>query len=306
MDLSDITKPKPDGKVQYEFNALGTIPFHTCYPVIADAAHPRLQNLIVATHEALEADCREVYHTPYVVDVKDPRNPKIIGFFPRPAAPPDAPYSDFCFARGRFGSHNTQCWLAPGTSRPEIIAIAWFNAGIRIFDLSNPTAPKEVGVLRAAARGRNRQLRKLVARFDGKRFRRVGSQPDLDWHARRQLLSLLPGARQAGAGAAQGGALVGGSLQCRMGRSDIAQLLLWKRRKPSGIVDRGKSRVTRCRRLDTIRHIFLRCSRNTQLIAKRSRPRTGQLRNAMHLPGTRGTCFSQPDRSVMLERAPRG
>jgi len=144
MDLSDITKPKPLGRVQYEFNAIGTIPFHTCYPVISDSAHPRLQNLVVATHEALEADCREVYHTPYVVDVKDPRNPKIIGFFPRPVAPPDAPYTDFCFARGRFGSHNTQCWLAPGASHPEIVAITWFNAGIRIFDISDPTAPKEV------------------------------------------------------------------------------------------------------------------------------------------------------------------
>ncbi|HXA77822.1 MAG TPA: hypothetical protein VNV41_11900 [Candidatus Acidoferrales bacterium] len=144
MDLTDITKPKPLGKVQYEFNALGTIPFHTCYPVISDAAHPGLQGLVVATHEALEADCREVYHTPYVVDVKDPRNPKILALFPRPVAPPDAPYSDFCLARGRFGSHNTQCWLAPGASRPGFIAITWFNAGVRIFDLSNPAAPKEV------------------------------------------------------------------------------------------------------------------------------------------------------------------
>src|SRR6516162_9713866 len=144
MDLTDIKHPKPFGHVQYEFNAFGTIPFHTCYPVISDAAHPRLQNLIVATHEALEADCREVYHTPYVIDVGDPRNPKIIGFFPRPAAPPDAPYTDFCFARGRFGSHNTQCWLAPGASRPQFMAITWFNAGVRIFDLSDPTSPKEV------------------------------------------------------------------------------------------------------------------------------------------------------------------
>jgi hypothetical protein len=144
MDLTDITKPKPLGKVQYEFNALGTIPFHTCYPVISDAAHPGLQGLVVATHEALEADCREVYHTPYVVDVKDPRNPKILALFPRPVAPPDAPYSDFCLARGRFGSHNTQCWLAPGASRPGFMAITWFNAGVRIFDLSDPAAPKEV------------------------------------------------------------------------------------------------------------------------------------------------------------------
>ena len=99
---------------------------------------------MVATHEALEADCRSPYHTPYVLDVKDPQNPKIVGFFPRPKAPEDAPYNDFCLARGRFGSHNTQCWLAPGQSKSHIMAIAWFNAGIRIFDISDPTAPKEV------------------------------------------------------------------------------------------------------------------------------------------------------------------
>ena len=144
MDLSDIKNPKPYGHMQYEFDTFGTIPFHTCYPVLADAAHPRLMNKVVAVHEALEADCRENYHTPYMMDVKDPKNPKIIGFFPRPAAPPDAPYTDFCFARGRFGSHNTQCWLAPGTSNPNIVVIAWFNAGVRVFDISNPAEPKEI------------------------------------------------------------------------------------------------------------------------------------------------------------------
>jgi hypothetical protein len=144
MDLSDLKHPKPYGHTQYEFDTFGTIPFHTCYPVNADAAHPQLQNKVVATHEALEADCRENYHTPYMMDVADPKNPKIIGFFPRPDAPPDAPYTDFCFARGRFGSHNTQCWLAPGASNPAIVAIAWFNAGIRVFDIADPTAPKEV------------------------------------------------------------------------------------------------------------------------------------------------------------------
>jgi hypothetical protein len=144
MDLSDIKHPKPYGSVQYEFNAFGTIPFHTVLPITSDAAHPRLQNLLVCTHESIEADCREVYHTPYVVDVKDPRNPKIIGFFPRPKAPSDAPYTDFCFARGRFGSHNTQCWVQPGAPKPSLVAMTWFNAGIRFFDISDPTHPKEV------------------------------------------------------------------------------------------------------------------------------------------------------------------
>jgi hypothetical protein len=144
MDLSDIKHPKPYGHVQYEFDTFGTIPFHTCLPITTDAAHPRLQNIVVAAHESLEADCRENYHTPYVLDVKDPRNPKIIGFFPRPAVPPDAPYTDFCFARGRFGSHNTHCWLQPGATKPNIVAMTWFNAGVRLFDISDPTAPKEV------------------------------------------------------------------------------------------------------------------------------------------------------------------
>ena len=144
MDLSDIKHPKPYGHVQYEFDTFGTIPFHTCLPITSDAAHPRLQNIVVAAHESVEADCRENYHTPYVIDVKDPRNPRIVGLFPRPAAPPDAPYTDFCFARGRFGSHNTQCWLQPGAAKPNIVAMTWFNAGIRIFDISDPTAPKEV------------------------------------------------------------------------------------------------------------------------------------------------------------------
>ncbi len=87
-------------------------------PAIRSLPMPRIRNCRIRSwlpHEALEADCRENYHTPYIVDVKDPKNPKIIGLFPRPAAPPDAPYNDFCMARGRFGSHNTQCWLAPGT-----------------------------------------------------------------------------------------------------------------------------------------------------------------------------------------------
>jgi hypothetical protein len=144
MDLSDISKPKPLGVLRYPFETIGGIPYHTCYPVTSDAAHPRLQNIVIGVSEVVEPDCREPYRTPRVVDVKDPRNPRVIGLFPRPVAPKDAPYTDFCFARGRFGSHNTQAWLAPGTARPEILAITFFNAGLRIFDISDPTEPKEV------------------------------------------------------------------------------------------------------------------------------------------------------------------
>lgn len=144
FDFTDITKPKVFGRVSHELEALGGIPFHTCYPIISDAAHPRLQNLVLGIFESLESDCREPFHTSYVVDVKDKTKPKIIGLFPRPMPDKDTPYTDFCFARGRFSAHNCQSWLAPGLMRPEFVAMTYFNAGLRIYDISDPMEPKEV------------------------------------------------------------------------------------------------------------------------------------------------------------------
>lgn len=144
FDLTDIKKPKPYGMVRWDYESLGGAPYHTCYPVIADSKHPRLQNLVIGVPEALIADCREPYKAIQVIDVGNPRNPRVIGVFPRPKPPAEAPYADFCLSRGRFGSHNIQCWVAPGTSRPEIVVLSFFNAGIRVFDISEPTAPREV------------------------------------------------------------------------------------------------------------------------------------------------------------------
>jgi LVIVD repeat len=144
FDFSDIKHPKTIGRGYWEFEPMSDIPYHSLYPVITDEAHPKLKNIIFSTVECLYADGRAPYHTPHVIDVSDPRNPKIIGLFPRPKAPEGAPYTDFAFARGRFGSHNPQAWVAPGRMRPEIAGMAFFNAGCRLFDISEPTAPREV------------------------------------------------------------------------------------------------------------------------------------------------------------------
>lgn len=144
LDISDIAHPKPIHRLVWDFEAMGGIPHHSIYQVPNDPAHPRLQNLYISVFESLETDCREPWHTSYVIDATDPRKPKIIGFFPRPMPDPAAPYSDFCLARGRFSSHNIQPLMAPGAARPDFVALTYFNAGVRIYDISDPTAPKEV------------------------------------------------------------------------------------------------------------------------------------------------------------------
>jgi hypothetical protein len=153
FDFTDITKPKVLGRVSHPLEALGGIPYHTIYPVVAGAASPRLQNLVIGVFESLESDCREPWHTSYIINVRDPRNPKIIGLFPRPVPPSDAPYADFCQARGRFSSHNIQAWAAPGVAKPNFVALTYFNAGLRIYDIADPTEPKEVAYLVPARDG---------------------------------------------------------------------------------------------------------------------------------------------------------
>ncbi|OZI26744.1 hypothetical protein CAL26_05335 [Bordetella genomosp. 9] len=144
-DLSDIRNPKVYGKVTHPLEAIGGIPYHHVVPVTADPKrYPQLQKLVIAIPESLESDCREPFHTSYVVDVKDPAHPRIIGLFPRPMPHPDAPYKDFAMARGRFSSRVMQHWIAPGQARPDIVALSYLNAGLRLFDISDPTTPKEV------------------------------------------------------------------------------------------------------------------------------------------------------------------
>jgi len=64
-----------------------------------------------------------------------------------PVPPADAPYKDFCDKGGRFGPHNTSQEIHnPAIEQPgKLIDVAWFNAGLRIFDVSDSRLPKEVG-----------------------------------------------------------------------------------------------------------------------------------------------------------------
>ena len=66
---------------------------------------------------------------------------------PPPVPPADAPYKDFCDKGGRFGPHNTNQELHnPAVQKVgNLMFVSWFNAGVRVFDISDPRLVKEVG-----------------------------------------------------------------------------------------------------------------------------------------------------------------
>jgi hypothetical protein len=142
-DFTDIKNPKLWGRAD-PIDPPGGLPFHTVQPIITDPAHPRHNNLVIGVAEPLEADCGEAWLNHYVIDVSDRRNPRFIGQFPRPMPPEEAPFPDYCCARGRFGGHDTQHFKQPGNRPYNFVAICHFQAGIRIYDLSDPAFPQEV------------------------------------------------------------------------------------------------------------------------------------------------------------------
>lgn len=91
-------------------------------------------------------ECYEPYKDIFVIDASDVENPKIVATFPRPVPPADAAFTDYCQRRGSFGPkrpgyHTTQ----PDRWRQGVVPYAFYNAGVQIFDVEDPTQPTIAG-----------------------------------------------------------------------------------------------------------------------------------------------------------------
>ncbi|MBY8823883.1 LVIVD repeat-containing protein [Sphingomonas colocasiae] len=87
-------------------------------------------------------DCFEPYKDIFVIDVRDLKNPKIVNTFPRPTPPKDAAFKDFCERRGSFGPKRPGYFTQPGRSREGLVPYAFYNAGVQLFDVRDPTRPE--------------------------------------------------------------------------------------------------------------------------------------------------------------------
>jgi hypothetical protein len=130
IDVSDRAKPKlishRDGAPPF---GGGT---HNCLPL------PDRDLLVVLDEAVLDHQEDGVKHI-WVMDNRDKAKPSIISSFPQPVE------ADYKSKGGHFGPHNLH-ENRPGTFvSSSVIFSTWQNAGVRVHDISNANAPKELG-----------------------------------------------------------------------------------------------------------------------------------------------------------------
>ncbi len=140
LDVSDIKNPKKISQLTFTPPFIGGINVHSALPIVS-------RNLVVVNSESLAEDCNEALNHTSIVDVSNPARPKLLSVFPVPLPPPGLGITNFCEKGGRFGPHNqNQNQHSPYVQRDDNrVYLTYFNAGLRIYDISDPRQPTEVG-----------------------------------------------------------------------------------------------------------------------------------------------------------------
>jgi hypothetical protein len=126
LDVSDVGAPKVVSELQWSPGG----DTHTCLPLPG-------RNLVVTTDEAVKNRCDEEQKLVRVVDVSDVSAPSVKGVCP----PPD---DEFCRRGLRFGPHNLHENLPNSYRSESLVFVTYFNAGLRVYDISNAATPSEV------------------------------------------------------------------------------------------------------------------------------------------------------------------
>jgi hypothetical protein len=126
LDIADLAEIKVVSHVNWDVGGNT----HTCMPLLG-------RDLVVVTDEAVRNGCDDDPHMVRVVDVSDETQPEVVAICP-------VPEGDFC-ARGlRFGAHCLH-ENRPGSYRSDhVVFVTYFNAGLRVYDLSNAAEPVEI------------------------------------------------------------------------------------------------------------------------------------------------------------------
>lgn len=131
LDISDKAHPTMVANLNYAPPFPGFT--HTVLPLFS-------RDMLVVTQEAVRPKGEDYPKLVWLIDNRLESNPVIISTLPM------ADTNDFFSRPGRYGAHNVYENLPGPTSsiNENLIYATFFNAGIRVFDTSNPFQPEEV------------------------------------------------------------------------------------------------------------------------------------------------------------------
>jgi len=128
LDLRELSSPRLVSHLEFGHDVSRAT--HTACPLPG-------RDLVLVAEERIADGCVGVSPNVRLVDVADPGRPRVTATFP-------VPEGNFCERGGRFGPHNIHEGR-PGTLIDgSTVYLTYFNAGLRIFDVSKPERPTEI------------------------------------------------------------------------------------------------------------------------------------------------------------------
>ncbi len=104
---------------------------HSCLPLLD-------RDLLVVADEAVLDNCADQVKYTWVFDIRDKSNPISVSTFPTPSE------EEYCAKPGHFGPHNLHENRIGSFQSSTRIFATYQNAGLRVFDISNPFRPEEL------------------------------------------------------------------------------------------------------------------------------------------------------------------
>jgi len=139
LDVSNIEAPRLVSRLAFQ-GLCSRQGIHTYLPL------PH-RKLALINDEAIAENGDENLNLAGMADIGDETKPRMISLFPMPEPPAESGVKNFYEKGGRFGPHNQhhpnhQACLE---DRDDLAYLTYFNAGLRVYDIRDPRAPREIG-----------------------------------------------------------------------------------------------------------------------------------------------------------------